>query len=54
MGVSHVYGRDWGDLDKLDGMDWEAVLALFINTFSKLVYVDVSYPTHTSSNYPRY
>jgi hypothetical protein len=37
MGAFHIYSRDWGDVSKLDGLDWAAVLALFINTFSKLL-----------------
>jgi hypothetical protein len=34
MGAIHIYGRDWGDLDKLDGLDWLAVAAQFFSAFS--------------------
>ena len=35
IGGLHIFGRDWGDLDKLDRLDWELVASSFINTFSK-------------------
>jgi hypothetical protein len=36
MGATRIYGRDWGDPDKLDELDWAAMVALFINSLSKL------------------
>ena len=42
MGVIHIYGRDWGDVDKLDGLNWEMVLGVFINTFSKSGHIQLT------------